>query len=157
VPENELFRERLKKPHGFIRLRFEDDSAVDAAPAGQERAKYGKDKQKIEAEKNIPAISEIFAGDAAPAFPIQGRVAPHRAGFPQDLRVPNAPRHWYPPRPNPVLSMTGCSVFSKYSGEPPPAGTRTTCYRRGLSWATDTRTKVLTSHFGLGIVCGAHR
>ena len=80
MPENELSREKLKKPHGFIRLRFEIDSDVDAAPAGREHAKYGKVMQVIGAEQNIPAISEIFVGDAAPAFPIQGRVA--------DLGVP---------------------------------------------------------------------
>ena len=74
MPENELFRERLKKPHGFIRLRFEDDSAVDAAPAGQVQAKYGKDRQGLGVEKNIPAISEVFVGDATSVFSIQGRV-----------------------------------------------------------------------------------
>ena len=74
MPENELFRERLKKPHGFIRLRFENDSAVDAAPAGQVQAKYGKDRQGMGVEKNIPAISEVFVGDATSVFSIQGRV-----------------------------------------------------------------------------------
>jgi len=80
VPEIELSPEKLKKSHGFIRLRFAGDSDVDAAPAGQEQAKYGKDMQGIRPEQDNPAISDSCNEDAAPAFPIQGRVADLEVG-----------------------------------------------------------------------------
>jgi len=57
-----------------MRLRIEDDSDAGAAPAGQEQAKYGKDMRGIRVEQNIPAISEVFVGDAKSVFSIQGRV-----------------------------------------------------------------------------------
>jgi len=83
VPGCKLWREKLGKPHGFIRLRFENDNEVGAALAGREHSKYGKDMRKIGAEQNTPAISGSCVEDAAPAFPIQGRVADLAVGAEQ--------------------------------------------------------------------------